>query len=81
MSKRLPNTTQNCSIWELDLFGLAINKGSFAYLSEKVDIDAIVDHLTLIHIIKSEAEPTTYRTKKIVRGVKFIFFQPVLYKM
>ena len=28
---------------------------------KRVDFDAIIDHLALIHIIKSKAEPTTTR--------------------
>ena len=32
--------------------GLAINIASFAHLLKKVDFDAIVDHLALVHILK-----------------------------
>ena len=32
--------------------GLAINITSFAHLLKKVDFDAIVDHLALVHILK-----------------------------
>ena len=31
---------------------------------KKIDFDAIIDHLALIHIIKSKAEPATTRIKK-----------------
>ena len=37
--------------------GLAINIVSFAHLLKKVDFDAIVDHLALVHILKSKTEP------------------------
>ena len=62
-SKRLPEAAKNYSITELELCGLAINIASFAHLLKRVDFDAIVDHLALIHIIKSKAEPATTRIK------------------
>ena len=46
-SKRLPEATRNYSITELELHGLAINI---------VDFNAIVHHLALVHVIKSNAE-------------------------
>ena len=46
--------------------GLAINITSFAHFLKKVDFDAIVDHLALIHILKSKAEPATPRIKKLL---------------
>ena len=55
-SKRLPEATRTYSIIELELCGLAINIASFSHLLKKVDFDAIVDHLSLMHIIKSKAE-------------------------
>ena len=57
MSKRLPEAAKNYSITELELCGLAINIASFSHLLKRVDFDAIVDHLSLTHIIKSKAEP------------------------
>ena len=53
-SKRLPEATRNYSITELEMCGLAINIASFAHLLKKVDFDAIVDHLALVHILKSK---------------------------
>ena len=41
--------------------GLAINITSFAHLLKKVDFDAIVDHLALVHILKSKTEPVTFK--------------------
>ena len=46
-SKRLPEVTRNYSITELELCGLAINIASFSHLLERVDFDAIIDHLAL----------------------------------
>ena len=71
-SKRLPEVTRNCSITELELCGLAINKPSFSHLSKRVNFDAIVDHLALMHIIKSKAEPATTRIET-VRPYTLIF--------
>ena len=62
-SKRLPKAAKNYSITELELCRLAINIASFAHLLKRVDFDAIVDHLALMHIIKSKAEPATTRIK------------------
>ena len=50
-SKRLPEPAKGYSITELELCGLAINIASFARLLKRVDFDAIVDHLALMHII------------------------------
>ena len=52
-SKRLLEAARNYSITELGLCRLAINIGSFSYLLKRVDSDAIVDHLSLTHIIKN----------------------------
>ena len=46
--------------------GLAINIASFVHLLKRVDFDAIVDHLAVTHIIKSKAEPTTTRIKRLL---------------
>ena len=45
------------------MYGLAISIVSFACLLKRVDFNAIVDHLALMHIIKSKAEPTNTRIK------------------
>ena len=62
---------------ELEMCRLAMNIASFAHLLKKVDFDAIVDHLALVHILKSKKEPATARIKTI-RGIKCIFLQFVL---
>ena len=46
--------------------GLGINITSFAHLLKKVDFDAIVDHLALVHILKSKTEPATSRIKRLL---------------
>ena len=72
-SKRLPKAARNYSITQLEMCGLAINIASFAHLLKRIDFDAIVDHLALVHIIKSKAEPTMTRIKKVIRITKFLF--------
>ena len=37
-----------------------------AHLSTSVDLDVIVDHLAVMHVIKSKAEPTTTRIKRLL---------------
>ena len=65
-SKRLPEAARNYSITELEMCRLAINIASFAHLLKKVDFDAIVDHLALVHILKSKTEPATARIKRLL---------------
>ena len=55
-SKRLAEAARNYSITELELSGLAINIACFSHLLTRVDFDAVVDHLSLTHIIRSTAE-------------------------
>ena len=45
---------------------MAINIASFSHLLKRVDFDAIVDHLALMHIIKSKMEPATTRIKRLL---------------
>ena len=46
--------------------GLVINIVGFGHLLKKIDFDAIIDHLALTHIIKSKAELTTTRIKRLL---------------
>ena len=46
--------------------GIAINIGSFVHLLNRVDFDAIVDHLALAHITKSKVELDTTRLKRLL---------------
>ena len=73
-SKRLPEATKNYSITELELCGLAINIASFSHLLKRVDFDAIINHLSPTHIIKSKAEPATIRIKKILELISSYSF-------
>ena len=65
-SKRMPKAERNYSITELEMCGLAINIASFAHLLKRVDFDAVVDHLTIIQIMKSKMEPATNRIKRLL---------------
>ena len=46
--------------------GLAMNITTFLHLLKKVDFNAIVDHLTITHIMRSKAEPTTTQVKRLL---------------
>ena len=65
-SKRMPEAAKNYSITELEMCGLAINITTFLHLLKKADFNAIVDHLAITHIMRSKAEPTTTRIKKLL---------------
>ena len=65
-SKRMPEAAKNYSITELEMCGLAINIAAFAHLLKRVDFDAIVDHLAIMHIMKSKMEPATNRIKRLL---------------
>ena len=62
----MPETAKNYSITELEMCGLAINIASFAHLLKRVDFDAVVGHLTIMHIMKSKAEPASNRIKRLL---------------
>ena len=64
--KRLPKAARNYSITEFEMCRLAINIASFVHLLKRVDFDAIVDHLALMHILKSKGELTTTRIKRLL---------------
>ena len=65
-SKRLPEAVKDYFITELEMCGLAINIVRFAHLLKRVDFETIVDHLALVHIIKSKTEPATTRIKRLL---------------
>ena len=73
-SKRLPKAVRSYLTTELELCGLAINITSFSHLLKRVDFDAIVDHLTLTHIIKGKAEPATTRIKRLLEVISSYTF-------
>ena len=62
----MPEAAKNYSITELEMFGLAINIATFSHLLKKVDFDAVVDHLAIMHIMKSKMEPATKRIKRLL---------------
>ena len=64
MNKRMPEAAKNYSITELEMCGLAINIATFSHLLKRVDFDAVVDHLTIMHIMKSKMEPAINRIKR-----------------
>ena len=73
-AKKLPEAIRNYSITELELCGLAINIASFSHWLKRVDFDAIVNHLSLTHIIKSKAEPATIRIKRLLELISSYSF-------
>ena len=73
-SKRLPEAANSYSRKELELCGLAINIASFSHLLKRVDFDAIVEHLALMHIIKSKMEPVTTRIKRLLELISSYSF-------
>ena len=54
--------------------GLGINIASFVHLLKRVNFDAIVDHLALMHIIKSKVELATTRSKRLLELLSFYSF-------
>ena len=64
---------ESYSITELEMCGSTINIASFAHLLNRVDFDAIVGHLALMHIIKSKVELATTRIKRLLDFTKFLF--------
>ena len=74
VSRWLPEAARNYPITEVELCGLAINIAHFSHLLKRVDFDAIVDHLSLTHIIKSKVEPTTTRIKRLLELISSYSF-------
>ena len=62
----MPQAAKNYSITELEMCGLAMNITTFSHLLKKVDFDAVVDRLAITHIMRSKAEPTTTRIKRLL---------------
>ena len=73
-SKRLSEALKGYSITELELCSFAINIASFSHLLKRVDFDAIVDHLALMHIIKIKVEPATTRIKRLLELISSYSF-------
>ena len=62
----MPEAAKNYSINKLEMCGLAINNATFSHLLKKVDFDTVVDHLAIMHIMRSKAEPATNRIKRLI---------------
>ena len=62
----MPEAAKNYSITELEMCGLAMNIVTFSHLLKKVDFDAVVDHLAIMHIMRSKAEPAMTRIKRLI---------------
>ena len=73
-SKTLPESAKNYFIIEIEMCGLAINIVTFAHLLKRVDFDAIVDHLALVHFLKSKTEPTTTTIKRLLEVLSMYSF-------
>ena len=73
-SKRLSKAARNYSIIELELCGLPINIASFPIYLKRADFNAIVNHLSLNHIIKSRVEPNTIRIKRLLELISLYSF-------
>ena len=73
-SKKLPEAVCNYSITELEMCGLAINIASFVHLLRKVDFNAVVDHLAIMHIMRSKVEPATTRIKRLLEVLSLYSF-------
>ena len=65
-SKRMPEAAKNYSITELEMCRLTMNIATFSHLLKKVDFDAMVDHLAIMHIMRSKAEPATTKIKRLL---------------
>ena len=73
-SKGLPEAAHKYSITELEMCGLAKNIASFAHLLRKVDFNAVVDHLAIMHIMRSKVEPATTRIKRLLEVLSLYSF-------
>ena len=62
----MPEAAKNYSITELEICGLPINITSYVHLLKKVDFDAVVDHLAIMHIMKSKMKPAATRIKRLL---------------
>ena len=74
VSKRMPEAAKNYSITEVEMCGLAINIISFAHLLKRVDFDIVVDHLAIMHIMRSKMELDTHRIKRLLEILSLYSF-------
>ena len=73
-SKRMPEAAKNYSITEVEMYGLAMNITTFLHLLKKVDFDVVVNHLAITHIMRSKAESTTTRIKRLLELLSLYSF-------
>ena len=73
-SKRMPEAAKNYSIMELEMCRLVMNIATFLHLLKEVDFDAVVDHLAITHIMRSNTEPATTRIKRLIELLSPYFF-------
>ena len=66
MSKRLPEAARNVFYCRVGNVYFSYKYCYFAHILKRVDFDAIVDHLALMHIIQSKAEPTTTQVETLL---------------
>ena len=78
-SKRLPEATKSYSITGLVVMWVSNKYFKFFTPTQRADFDVIVDHLTLMHIIKSKTEPTMARIKRLLELISSYSFN--LYHM
>ena len=69
----MPEAAKNYLITELEMCRLAMNIATFLHLLKKVDFDAVVDLLAIMHIMRSKAEPATTRIKRLLELYKSLF--------
>ena len=56
------------------MYGLAISIASFAHLLKRVDFDAVVGHLAIMHIMRSKMEPATNKIKRLLEILRSYSF-------
>ena len=65
-SKRLPQSTKNFSVTELELTGLLVNIHGFMQLLCNRYFEVLVDHKAIEYMIKSKTESLTTRLKTLL---------------
>ena len=65
-SKRLPTSTKNFGITELELTGLLVNIHSFVQLLHNHYFEVLVDHKAIEYMVKSKTETPTMRLKTLL---------------
>ena len=71
-SKRLPQSTKNFRVTELELTRLLVNIHGFMQLLCNRYFEVLVDHKAMEYMIKSKTESTTMRLKNIIVKIKLI---------